>query len=191
MVSKDRDIRILMLLSMLVGMTILCGILIAEVFIDPKTRLTWPYGDKVPGGYIAKVLPLFCVLMAIAVSKNKAGLFSGMIGLLSIGVSALTGERNNFLIRACGGILAAITWKPKFIMLSLLVLIEIVAVLLVFLHRPDLNKRFIKDFANQIPLINTQDSNEYWGAWRGGLQQGLITPLKGIGPSGTEILAKI
>ena len=70
----------------------------------------------------------------------------GGLGLLSIGVSALTGERNNFLIRACGGILAAITWKPKFIMLSLLVLIEIVAVLLVFLHRPDLNKRFIKDY---------------------------------------------
>ena len=113
--AKDRDIRILMLLSMLIGMLLMCGILIAETLVEPKTRLTWPYGDLVPGGYIAKVsLPLFCVLMAIAVSKKtKAGVFSGMIGLLSIGVSMLTGERTNFLIRACGGILASLVWKPK------------------------------------------------------------------------------
>jgi hypothetical protein len=85
--AKDRDIRILMLLTMLIGMLLMCGILIAETLIEPKTRLTWPYGDLVPGGYLAKVsLPLFCVLMAIAVSKkSKAGIFSGMIGLLSIG----------------------------------------------------------------------------------------------------------
>ena len=58
--AKDRDIRIVMLLSMLVGMLIMCGILIAETILEPKTRLTWPYGDLVPGGYLAKVsLPLF------------------------------------------------------------------------------------------------------------------------------------
>ena len=108
--AKDRDIKILMLLTMLIGMLLMCGILIAETLIDPKTRLTWPYGDLVPGGYFAKVsLLLLCVLMAIAVSKkSKAGIFSVMIGLLSIGVSALTAERTNFLIRACGGVLASI-----------------------------------------------------------------------------------
>ena len=83
--AKDRDIRILMLLSMLIGMLLMSGILIAETLIEPKTRLTWPYGDLVPGGYIAKVsLPLFCVLMAIAVSKkSKASMFSGIIGLFA------------------------------------------------------------------------------------------------------------
>ena len=39
--------------------------------------------------------------MAIAVSKKVKQVFSGVIGLFSIGVSALTGERTNFLIRAC------------------------------------------------------------------------------------------
>ena len=190
--AKDRDIRILMLLSMLIGMLIMCGILIAETLIEPKTRLTWPYGDLVPGGYMAKVtLPLFCVLIAIAVSKkNKAGLFSGFIGLLSIGVSVLTGERTNFLIRACGGIVASIVWKPKFIMFSLLVLIEIMAVLIVFFSRPDLSNLFVKQFVDSIPIVNTTDGNGYWGAWRGGIQQGLITPLKGIGPSGTRNTCK-
>jgi len=191
--AKDRDIRIVMLLSILIGMLIMCGILIAETIIEPKTRLTWPYGDLVPGGYISKVsLPLFCVLMAVAVSKkNKAGMFSGLIGLLSIGVSILTGERTNFLIRACGGILASIIWKPKFIMFSLLVLIEVMAVLIVFFNRPDLSNRFVKQFVNSIPIINTTDNNPYWGAWRGGIQQGLVAPLKGIGPSGTKNTCKI
>ena len=186
--AKDRDIRILMLLSMLIGMLLMSGILIAETLIEPKTRLTWPYGDLVPGGYIAKVsLPLFCVLMAIAVSnKSKAGMFSGIIGLLSIGVSALTGERTNFLIRACGGILASIVWKPKFIMISFLIFIEVLAVLAIFVIRPDLSSRYGKEFLNSIPLTNTSDSNEYWGAWRGGIQQGLINPLMGAGPSSSR-----
>ena len=73
-------------------------------------------------------------------------MFSGIIGLFSIGVSALTGERTNFLIRACGGVLAVIVWKPKFIMISLLIFVEFIAVLVVFLMRPDLSKRFGKIF---------------------------------------------
>ena len=186
--AKDRNIRVLMLLSMLIGMLLMSGILIAETLIEPKTRLTWPYGDLVPGGYIAKVsLPLFCVLIAIAVSKkSKAGVFSGMIGLLSICVSALTGERTNFLIRACGGILASIVWKPKFLMISLLIFIEVLAVLALFFTRPDLSSRFVNKFLNSIPITNTSDNNPYWGAWRGGIQQGLLNPIKGVGPSGTR-----
>ena len=188
--AKDRDIRVLMLLSMLIGMLIMCGILIAETLIEPKSRLSWPYGDLVPGGYIAKVsLPLFCVLMAIAVSKkSKAGVFSGIFGFLSIVVSILTGERTHFLIRACGGILASLVWKPKLIMFSALVLIEISAVVVVFLVRPDLGNNFTKNFVKQIPIVNTDTG--YWGAWRGGIQQGLMTPLKGIGPSGTRNTCK-
>ena len=71
-VAKDRDIRILMLISLLISMLVMCSILIAETIIEPKTRLTWPYGDVVPGGYVAKFsLPLFCVLIAIAVVGKK------------------------------------------------------------------------------------------------------------------------
>ena len=186
--AKDRDIRILMLITMLIGMLIMCGILIAETLIEPKVRLSWPYGDLVPGGYIAKVsLPLFCVLMAIAVSKkSKAGIFAGIIGLLSIGVSALTGERTNFLIRACGGILAGIVWKPKFLIIFMLIFFEILAVLALFFTRPDLSNRFGVQFFNSIPITNTSDNNPYWGAWRGGIQQGLLNPIKGVGPSGTR-----
>ena len=62
-----------------------------KIIIEPKARLTWPYGDKVPGAYIGKFsLPLFCILMAIAVSKKAASIISGIIGLLSIGISVIT-----------------------------------------------------------------------------------------------------
>ena len=186
--AKDRDIRIVMLLSIMLGMIIMCMILIAETIIEPKTRLTWPYGDLVPGGYLAKFcLPVFCILIAIAVSKkSKAGMFAGLIGLLSMFVSILTGERTHFLIRACGGMLAGLIWKPKILLYLSLVIIEVTAVLFIALARPDLTERFGKKFIHHIPLINTTDTNPYWGAWRGGVQQGFITPIKGIGPSGTR-----
>ena len=191
--AKDRDIRIVMLLSMLIGMLIMSMILIAETLIEPKVRLTWPYGDKVPGNYIARIsLPLLCVLMAIAVSrKNRVAFFSGCIGMLSIFVSLLTGERVNFLIRACGGMLAALIWKPKFILYSSLVLFEIVAVLVLTFSRPDLSNHYGDAFVKAVPLTNMSESNSYWGTWRSGIQQALIDPIKGTGPSSTRKICKI
>jgi O-antigen ligase len=188
--AKDRDIRVLMFLSIMIGMLIMCAILIAETIIEPKRRLSWPYGDLVPGGYIAKVsLPVFAVLMAIAVSKtNKAGIFSGIVGFFSIIVSILTGERTHFLIRACGGMLAALVWKPKLKLYAILIFVEILAVIAVFMIRPDLGTNFTKNFVKQIPIVNTDTG--YWGSWRGGIQQGLMTPFKGIGPSGTRNTCK-
>ena len=190
--AKDRDVRIVMLISMLIGMLIMSAILIAETFIEPKVRLTWPYGDKVPGNYIARIsLPLLCVLMAIAVSrKSRVALVSGCIGMLSIIVSLLTGERVNFLIRACGGMLAALVWKPKFILYFSLILIEVVAVLVLAFSRPDLSNRFGESFVKAVPLTNMSEGNSYWGAWRGGIQQALIDPIKGTGPSSTRKICK-
>ena len=184
--AKDRDIRVLMFLSIMIGMLIMCAILVAETIIEPKSRLSWPYGDLVPGGYIAKVsLPVFAVLMAIAVSKtNRAGLLSGIFGFFSIIVSILTGERTHFLIRACGGMLAALVWKPKLKLYATLILVEILAVITVFIIRPDLGNNFTNNFVKQIPIVNMDTG--YWGSWRGGIQQGLMTPIKGIGPSGTR-----
>ena len=190
--AQDRDIRIMMLASMMIGMLVMCLILIAETIFENKTRLMWPYGDTVPGGYVAKFsLPLFCVLIAIAVNqKSKAGIFSGLIGLLSVTVSGLTGERGNFLIRACGGMLAGLIWKPKFYLYSILVFIEIIALALIAYQRPDLTIRYGKNFLESIPIVNMSDKNVYWGSWRSGMQQGLVTPVKGIGPSGTRKTCK-
>jgi Lipid A core - O-antigen ligase and related enzymes len=52
--------------------------------------------------------------------------------------------------------------------------------------KPELMERYGTKFAKSIPLVNTSNENPYWGVWRSGIQQGLITPIKGIGPSGTR-----
>ena len=176
-----------MLVSILIGMLMMCAILITETFVAPKQRLTWPYGDLVPGGYVAKVsLPLFCILMAVTVCKtSKAGVLSGIIGFLSIAVNILAGERMNTLLRVCCGIFASFIWKPKFF-LSVLIFIQFLAVLTMSFSSPDIKTRFVEELIHKMPIFNTRDENEYWGSWRGGIQQGLITPVIGIGPSGTR-----
>ena len=205
--GKDRDIRITMLLFILIGMIIMSAILISESLIEPKLRLTWPYGDLVPGSYIAKFsLPLFCTLIAIAVNKkSKAGVFSGFLALLTVVVSALTGERGNFVLRACAGMLAGLVWRPKFILYASLIMIQIIAVFTLIYLKPDFANRYGEKFLNNLPIpitifnndykVTTKEDNlivenQYWGAWRGGIQQGLITPFKGIGPSGTRKTCK-
>ena len=56
------------------------------------------------------------------------------------------------------------------------------AVLIILGSRPDLNNRFFKQFITNIPITNATNENPYWGAWRGGIQQGFLTLVKGIGP---------
>ncbi len=77
--------------------------------------------------------------------------------------------------------LSSLVWKPKLKLYAILVLVEVIAVISVFLIRPDLGNNFTKNFVIQIPIVNTDTG--YWGSWRGGIQQGLMTPIKGIGPS--------
>jgi len=195
--AKDRDIRIVMLLSILIGMLTMCSILITETIIEPKARLIWPYGDTLTGSFIAKVtLPLTCVMFAIAAKKKGIpSLFATFVGLLSIAVIILTGERTNFLIIACGGILASLIWKPKLKNFFIIITSALIILLTLGFSKPEHLDRFTNKFFMSIPLLNTDNkidglSNPYWGAWRGGIQQGLITPIKGIGPSGTRKTCK-
>ena len=54
---------------------VMCGILVAEFLIlggGWHTRLSWPYGDLVPGNYLAKAgLPAFVIMAALAMSRIK------------------------------------------------------------------------------------------------------------------------
>ena len=187
-IAKDRDIRIIMLFSIFIGMLIMSAILISESIIDPKTRLTWPYDDLIPGSYLAKFsLPFYCVLLAITVNKKSFKIIiTGLLSSLFIIVCLLTGERGNFLIIACSGFLAILSWKPKKLSIVIIFLLQLLSVLTIILMKPDLYNRFTVEIYKKIPVINSISNNENWGAWRGGIQQGLETPIKGIGPSGTR-----
>lgn len=184
--AKDRDIRVMMLISLLIGLIAMCLILACEVIIEPKQRLTWPYGDLIPGGYISKVcMPIFIILISLIVSiKSKRFFVGSLVSLISVIFSILTGERTHFILRACSGMLAALFWKPSYKKYLILLLVEILAVAAVFFASPKQGNLFIDKFTKSIPIYNT--NTDYWGAWRGGLQQGLSTPIFGIGPSGTR-----
>ena len=76
-----------MFISIFIGMILMCLILILEIFVEgPKERLTWPYGDLVPGSYLAKVsLPIFCVLIYTMINNfNKNSILSLFSVLLSL-----------------------------------------------------------------------------------------------------------
>ena len=71
--GTDKRLLYAMILSTAIGMLVMMGILTAEIIIEGQKngRLTWPYGDTVPGNYLAKVgLPAFTVMVALAVGAK-------------------------------------------------------------------------------------------------------------------------
>ena len=187
--GKDKRLLYAMMGMTMLGMLIMSGILLAEILLEgPKSgRLNWPYGDAVPGNYLAKVgLPAFSVLIAVAVSSSRQlAVPAGLLSLFTIAISVMTGERINFLIRACGGMLAALAWKPKIERLIALVIVEILCVTLLFAATPKLGQHFINNFINELPI---SAESQYKRVWNGGLEAFETSPLIGIGPDNYRML---
>ena len=187
--AKSRQMIIAMMGMTALGMVIMTGILTAEIFIVGwhGGRLSWPYGDLVPGNYLAKAaLPAFCVLVALAVSdKRPANSLAAIVSFITIILSVVTGERINFLIRACGGMLAGLVWRPKFSRYAVLVLIELLAVVTVFFAAPSIGYRFIDRFIEELP---TQNESPYYRVMHSGLAAFDTAPILGIGTGNYRIM---
>ena len=92
------------------GMVVMTGILTAEIFIVGQQggalglmaiwcrAIIWP--KQVPR-----------VLVAAVSDKRPANSLPQLF--VTIILSVVTGERINFLIRACGGMLAGLVWRPN------------------------------------------------------------------------------
>ena len=189
--GRDARLLYLMIFSTGIGVVIMCGILTAEVIIvGPQNgRLSWPYGDLVPGNYLAKVgLPAFVVAVALATSvKGALARLGATVALLSIVLSVLTGERINFLIRACSGMIAAVAWKPRWQRVFLILAVELVAVVVVLQTRPDLGNRYVDNFIDNLP-IHTQ--SPYYRAAAPGVLAFDQAPVLGIGPGNLRYLCE-
>ena len=189
--GRDTRLLYMMILSTGVGMVVMCGILTAEVILvgSQGGRLSWPYGDLVPGNYLAKVgLPAFVVAVAFATSlKGVLARLGTVAALLSIVLSVLTGERINFLIRACGGMLASISWKPKMWRVVLIVAVEVSAVVVVFNTRPDLGHRYVNNFIDNLP---THTGSAYYRTAAPGVFAFEKDPVLGIGPGNLRYLCE-
>ena len=113
--ASDRRILHAVLVTTAAGMMVMCGILLAELMIEGQKggRLTWPYGDLVPGGYLAKAgMPAFVIAVALIFGRNKVIAASATaVTLINIAVSVLAGERVNLLLRVCSALLAIFAWR--------------------------------------------------------------------------------
>ena len=189
--AQDRDIRVLMLIMMIIGTILMCIILTLELTLAHNMvwgeyrsmRLEWPYGDKIPGSYLSKaMLQVFCVLIALSLCvKNKSALWLSIVALYSLAMAFLTGERMNFIARTCAGVLSALIFNPIKNRLIVLVVLFFSTIGFLTINNSLILHRYTTDF---IDKLNFTSGN--WGAWRGGLQQGLQTPFIGVGPSGTR-----
>ncbi len=180
--GADRRLLYAMMASTALGLLIMCGILSAELLIEGQKggRLSWPYGDLVPGNYVAKVgLPVFTVMVALAVSvKGRIAAISGFVALFTMMISIMTGERINFLIRACSGMLAGLLWKPKWNRYLALVAIEVLAVVMLFTAAPDVGNRYVNHFISELP---TGDHSVYYNTMAPGMMAFEQAPILGIG----------
>ena len=144
--ARDRRMLYAMLLSTTLGLLAMCCILTAELALVGQHggRLSWPYGDLVSGNYVAKVsLPAFVVMLALSVSiKGRVAGMAAIIATASMFFSVMAGERINFLIRACSGLLAAIVWKPIWTRLLGLAGVVAAGVVGLILMMPKASNRF-------------------------------------------------
>ncbi|MDA8536905.1 O-antigen ligase family protein [Alphaproteobacteria bacterium] len=182
--GTDRRLLYAMLVSTALGTMLMTGILTAEMIIEGQKygRLSWPYDDLVPGNYLAKVgLPAFTIMVALAIgAKPRLASIMGGLSLISIIMSVLTGERINFLIRACGGMLAALAWRPHWRRYIILVFVEILAVAAVFTVMPNVRDRFTNAVVNSLP---TGPHSDYYRVMGAGIKTFETAPVLGIGPA--------
>lgn len=182
--GEDKRLLYAMLVSTAFGMLLMTGILTLEMLIEGQkgVRLTWPYDDPVSGNYLSKVgLPAFIIMVALAVgAKPKLASIMGVLSLISIVMSVFAGERINFLIRACSGMLSALCWKPNYRRLGVLIVLEILAVIIVMAGMPKVQNRFVDDVFNSLP---TGPHSDYYRVMGAGIITFETAPVLGIGPA--------
>ena len=182
--GTDKHLLYAMLVSTALGMFLMTGILTAEMIIEGQKggRLSWPYDDLVSGNYLPKVgLPAFTIMVALAIgAKPKLASIMGGLSLISIVMSVFTGERINFLIRACGGMLAALVWQPNWRRYFILIIVKIFAVVAVFVAMPNVQDRFTNSVVSSLP---TGSHSDYYRVLGAGLSVFETAPVLGIGPA--------
>ena len=180
--GRDKRLMYAMLFSTGVGMMMMTGILTAEMLIEGQKggRLTWPYGDLVPGNYLAKAgLPAFCVMVALSVGgKGKTIFTMGTLVSFSLALSVLAGERINLIIRFCAGLLASISWRFAWRKFALVFAVFSAVILTIFIFKGTMDDRFTTEILRG---LQTGANNDYYLVMGGGVMAFLEAPFLGIG----------
>ena len=104
--GQNRDIRVMMFAIIMIGMICLSSILFFEILLEPKSRLTWPYGDAIPGVYLAK-LGLLVMCSLYLVTLNSFNFVITLFLITSFTFLILTGERTHLILVFCAMLISS------------------------------------------------------------------------------------
>lgn len=188
--GRDRRLLYAAYASAAIGMMIMCGILAAEILLEghKNGRLSWPYGDLVPGGYLAKAtMPAFVVMVALIFGQSqRLALGSALLVSMNFAISLLTGERINFLLRLCSACVASIVWRLNPLRLLIILLGAIGLILAVMYLSPITAIQFTQKLHNG---VTGGFQSDYIRVLGGGVVAFEQAPILGIGPANYRILA--
>jgi O-antigen ligase len=129
-------------------------------------------------------LPAFTIIVALTVAiKGRLAAVSGAVALFILGAVFMTGERINFLITACGGMLAGLVWKPRPVRYLGIVLIGLLAAAAVTVVPTQ--SRFVEI----IDDAKFSYDQEHFRTLMGGIEAFKISPAVGIGPGNYRFLS--
>ena len=186
---KDSRVFYAFVGALFVGMLLMSGILLSEfLIVGPINdgRLTWPYGDLMPGSYLAKAcFPVFIGFLMFCLSRSDRIKTYGLLLLaLPFIMLFLTGERMNFLILS-GGVFVALLVSPSGMKKAVVFLSILVALVGVSALSGRYFERFVVDFFYAIPIFS---DSPYLMAWNGGVAAFFSQPIFGIGPDAYRLL---
>lgn len=190
--ARDPRILMAMLISMGAGMLIMSGILVAEFIIKgPQgARLSWPYGDLIPGNYLAKAgLPISCVLFALAISRRgKGAALAALMTLFTFTASLFSGERVNFILRVSAGVLSALVYTRSYARAMLMTIAAFVLLTVVAWLNWKTYGYSLFGFFEHLPF---HENSAYRRVWNGGLEAFYTSPIFGIGPDAYRVLCPV
>jgi len=190
-IAQTPSIVRLMLIFVGVGLAILSIILCVEIYTTfeqwagaggMSSRLTWPYGDPVPGNYFGKFGLVAALWIACAVSsQNMIKIYFGIVaGIGMVMFVVLTGERVNSLLVICTiflGIILLNYNRKKFLFVALS---SVFAIVFFAITRTEF---LLYKFTTSLILGVTSPSSGYLHIWKTGIEIFWQDPLTGIGTS--------
>ena len=173
-----------------VCLILMCGILVTEFLLlnDANQRLQWPYGDPVPGSYLAKIgLPTIAWLAALCTkgkSSSKAILINSLVIFIVIFITALTGERANTLILLCSLSLLFFVSKTPLKKKVVVFLLGLTSLTAIFIVQPVIFKRFYELSAVSL----TSAEHGYVRTVNAGVELWKYNKILGSGPATHRVL---